>query len=390
MTFLARLIKVVLLLAVIGLIGFFTVVAGYADRQRNRVSRAPLPAVDSATRSLHAELNIVDLHADPLLWARDLTQRNTHGHVDVPRLIEGNVAVQLFGVVTQVPPGQNYQSNPADRDRLWMLVAASRWPVETWNNLLQRALYQASRLEQASRDSRGTVVLIRSRQELESFVRIRARDNQRLVGGILAVEGLHALGGNLARLDTLFSAGFRVAGLTHFFDNELGGSSAGLAKTGLSAFGREVVRRMEELGMVVDLAHASPQLIDEVLAVARKPVIVSHTGVQATCPGPRNLSDSAIRRIAANGGVIGIGFWDAAVCDISPAGIAKALRHVVGLVGAQHVALGSDFDGATTTAFDVSQMGQITQALKDARFTQPEIRGIMGENALRVLGSGLP
>ena len=81
--------------------------------------------------------------------------------------------------------------------------------------------------------------------------------------------------------------------------------------------------------MIVDLAHASPALITEVLAMARKPVIVSHTGVQGTCKGPRNLTDDALRAVAANNGVVGIGYWDAAVCDITPRGIAKAIRYAV-------------------------------------------------------------
>ena len=194
----------------------------------------------------------------------------------------------------------------------------------------------------------------------------------------------------LPRVDTLFDEGYRIAGLTHFFDNEVGGSSAGMAKGGLTDFGKQVIARMEELGMIVDLAHASPALISEALAVARKPVIVSHTGVQATCPGPRNLTDDALRAIAVNQGVVGIGYWDAAVCDISPRGIAKAIRHAVTVAGIAHVGLGSDFDGATTTTFDASQMVLVTDALLKEGFAPAEVEAIMGGNALRVLRAGLP
>jgi microsomal dipeptidase-like Zn-dependent dipeptidase len=384
-------VRGLLVLAFLAGAAFFTIVPGIVDRQRNRVTTPrELQAIDSTSQALHGRLTVVDLHADPLLWPRELLKRVSHGHVDVPRLIAGNVAVQVFAAVTKVPPGQNYERNPSDRDQLGLLVAASRWPVESWANLLQRALHQARKLEQAANDSRGRFTIIRTRQELETLLLFRARDDKSLTGGILALEGMHPLQGSLARLDTLFQAGYRIGGLTHFFDNEIGGSSAGMVQGGLTPFGREVVARMESLGMVIDLAHASPELIDDVLKLARQPVLVSHTGVQGTCPGPRNLSDTALRQIAANGGVIGIGFWDAAICDISPEGIARAIRYVATKVGVRHVAVGSDFDGATTTAFDVSGMAQVTMALRTAGFPESDIRAIMGENALRVLRSVLP
>ena len=383
-------IRGILVMAILAGVGFFTLVAGISDRQRNRVtSPHELVEPESTSVALHADLTIVDLHADPLLWPRDLSKRSSHGHVDIPRLAAGHVAVQVFSAVTKVPPGQNYERNPSDRDQLTLLVAASRWPVATWTSLLRRALHQASKLEQTVDSSEGRFTIIRRRQELELLLEARSRDRN-WVGGILALEGLHPLEGNLARLDTLFAAGYRIGGLTHFFDNEIGGSSAGVRKGGLTRFGREVIGRMESLGMVVDLAHASPALIDDVLAIARRPVIVSHTGVQAVCPGSRNLSDALVRRIASNGGLIGIGYWDAAVCDITPEGIAKSMRHVANLVGASHLALGSDFDGATTTAFDASQLVQVTNALRGAGFRELEIRAIMGENALRVLREILP
>lgn len=384
-TILHRLIGIALFVGVAGVGMFFTVAAPWADRRENRVLPDSVTQPDSASLALHAGLTIVDLHADPLLWPRRLEEEASHGQVDVPRLIEGKVALQVFSVVTKVPPGQNYESNPSDRDQLWLVAAASRWPVATWRDPMARALHQARKLDDAARRSRGRLLVVRSRDDLETYLRFRERGDTGRVAGLLALEGLHLLGGNLSRLDTLWQAGFRIAGLTHFFDNEVGGSSAGEAKVGLTDFGREVIRRMEELGMVVDLAHASPALIADVLAMARRPVIVSHTGVQATCEGPRNLSDESIRGIAANGGVIGIGYWDAAVCDISPAGIARAIRHVADLVGVQHVALGSDFDGAVTTAFDTSQLVKLTHALRMAGFDDGQVRAIMGGNALRVL-----
>ena len=386
---LRRLAYLALFLLVVAVIGFFTLVAPYMDRRMNRVEPAALPSFADSVAALHATLTIVDLHADPLLWPRDLNARASHGHTDVPRLIEGNVAIQLFGAVTKSPPGQNYQKNSAERDQLTMLFIASRWPLRTWHDLLQRALYESAKLHDAAARSEGRLTVVTSAEELDRFLEARVA-NRDQVAGILAMEGLQALGGNLARLDTLYEAGFRVMGLTHFFDNEVGGSSAGEAKGGLTEFGRAVISRMEEKHIIVDIAHASPRVISDVLDIATRPVIVSHSGVQAVCPGPRNLSDETVHRVAANGGIIGIGYWDAAVCEPSPAGIARTIKYVVDLVGADHVALGSDFDGATTTQFDTSELARITAALLSAGLTPEQVRQVMGGNAVRLLLQGLP
>jgi microsomal dipeptidase-like Zn-dependent dipeptidase len=384
-----RLGYLALALFVVATIGFFTVVAPYLDRRMNRVEPASLPPVADSVTALHATLTIVDLHADPLLWPRDLNARASHGHIDVPRLIEGNVAIQLFDAVTKTPPGQNYQRNRADKDQITLLAIASRWPPRTWHDLLQRAVYQSARLHQTATGSAGRLRVVTSGEELRQFLQDRSA-NRAQVAGILAMEGLQALGGTLARLDTLYDAGFRVMGLTHFFDNEVGGSSAGEAKGGLTEFGRAVISRMEEKQIIVDIAHASPRVISDVLDIATRPVIVSHTGVQTVCPGPRNLTNDQIRRVAVNGGIIGIGYWDAAVCDPSPAGIARTVKYVVDLVGADHVALGSDFDGGTTTRFDTSELAQITAALLRAGLTADQVRQAMGGNAVRLLQQGLP
>jgi membrane dipeptidase len=108
----------------------------------------------------------------------------------------------------------------------------------------------------------------------------------------------------------LDAAGFRMIGLAHFFDNEFAGSAHGVEKYGLTEQGRALVRDMERRKILVDLAHASPKTIEDVTAMASRPVIFSHTGVRGTCDNRRNLSDEQLRKIAATGGVIGIGFWD--------------------------------------------------------------------------------
>jgi microsomal dipeptidase-like Zn-dependent dipeptidase len=188
----------------------------------------------------------------------------------------------------------------------------------------------------------------------------------------------------------LFDAGYRMAGLAHFFDNEVAGSMHGTRKGGLTPLGRKVMQRMEEKGMIIDIAHASHKAVADVLAVATKPVVTSHGGVKATCDTNRNLTDEEIRGIAATGGVVGIGFWDAAVCAATPQATARAMRHVRDLVGIDHVALGSDWDGATTVGFDAAGLAAVTQALIDQGFSDAEIEKAMGGNVIRVLKATLP
>jgi len=181
-----------------------------------------------------------------------------------------------------------------------------------------------------------------------------------------------------------------MVGLTHFFDNDIAGSMHGVQKSGLTELGRQVVARAEELGMLIDLAHSSPAAFDEVLEMATKPVVVSHGGVRATCDVNRNLSDRQIRRIAAGGGLIGIGYWDAAVCDTSVAGIVDAIEHVRDLVGVGHVALGSDFDGGVKTQFDTAGLALLTQEMLRRNYSEFDISAIMGGNAVRLFRENLP
>ena len=382
-------IKISVLLLLLVLLVTFGAIPGLMDRRMNRVEERVSAEVSPAAEALHESLFVADLHADPLLWQRDLTQRLDHGQVDVPRLQAGNVALQVFGSPTKTPRGLNYDANPDDTDNLTALAITQLQPIATWTSLYQRALYHAEKLQRLESAAQGQLKIIRTVADLATLV--VARESQpRPVGALLGLEGAHALEGRIENLDGLFDAGFRMVGLAHFFDNEAAGSMHGLKKYGLTDFGRELVLRAEALGIVVDIAHSSPAAIDEVLAIASRPVVVSHTGVKATCDVNRNLSDKQIRGIAANGGLIGIGYWEGAVCDTSPQGIVAAMSHVRDLVGVQHLALGSDFDGAVVTRFDTSELALLTQELLKQGFTEAEIRAVMGGNALALFRQGLP
>jgi microsomal dipeptidase-like Zn-dependent dipeptidase len=369
-------------------VGFFGFLPGYVEDSMNAVDGQPLIKVSDEAKALHKTLNIVDLHSDTLMWNRDLGDRADRGHMDLPRLQEGNVALQLFSSVTKTPKGQNYDGNGADTDNITLLTFAQLQPVKTWRSLVERSLYHASKRDHAVTGSDGKLQAVDKAQQLDALLAARQKDRS-TVGAMLTIEGLHNLEGKIENLDRLYDAGFRMAGFTHFFDNELGGSMHGLKKGGLTPFGRDILRRMEAKGMIVDIAHLSHAGVAEVLAMAKRPVVSSHGGVQATCKVNRNLTDDEVRGVAKTGGIIGIGYWEGAICSTDPRAAAKAMKHVRDLVGIQHVALGSDYDGATTVRFDTSQLAQVTQALMDEGFTPDEIRAVMGENALRVIRAGL-
>src|ERR1700722_11662632 len=372
---------------IIAAVGYFTTTPGKIDRSQNKVVPVALN-ITSAAQALQATLDVADMHADSLLWKRDLLERSDRGHIDLPRLIEGHYALQVFSSVTKSPKGQNYDSNGADSDTITSLAIIDLQPPRTWNSLLQRSLWHAQKLKDFAERSGARLRLITTPSDIDRLLADRQNGNA-AVGGMLSVEGLHDIEGNIANLDVLYAAGFRMAGLAHFFDNDIAGSMHGRKKGGLTALGREVVRRMEKLGMVVDVAHASHATVADVLAMATRPVVSSHGGVQATCKVNRNLTDDEVKGIARTGGVIGIGYWQGAGCSTKPQDIARAIAHVRDLVGIDHVGLGSDFDGATITGFDSSQVAAVTQALLNSGFSEEDIRKVTGGNVLRVLRAGL-
>jgi len=355
----------------------------------NRVEPVAVPAVSAAARALHDASFVADMHADSLLLRADLTTRSASGHVDLPRLQAGGVALQFFTIVTRFPLGANVDRSDGDQPDLLTLAGCAQRSALCTRGPFGRTLLQAERLRDSIARADAQLLPVRNQADLARLIARRAADRG-VVGALLGIEGAHALEDDLANLDLAYDAGVRMIGPTHFFDNAFAGSAHGLEKGGLTELGRELVRRMQQRGILIDLAHLSASGIAEVLAVATRPVVVSHTGVRATCDNQRNLSDAQIRAIAANGGVIGIGYWDTAVCGTEMRHVAAAMRHVVDLVGDEHVGLGSDFDGGTTVGFDTSQLPSLTQQMLDDGFSATSIRRILGENVLRVLREVLP
>lgn len=383
------LITVTILIAAICIYLFFYFAPAYQDSKRNVISSSHQPITPAAQR-LHNSLLIADLHADSLLWNRNLNNKYLYGHIDFPRMIEGNHSLQVFSVVTKTPKSLNIYENDNQSDNITLLAIAQRWPYKTWGSLFQRAIYQAEKLHKLKNNSPTPFFIIKSKIDLTKFLEAKKNESSS-IAGLLSLEGGHALENDLDNVDKLFSAGFRIIGFTHFFDNELGGSVHGINKHGITNFGIDVLRRMENLNMIVDVSHASPKLIDDIVNHSTKPVIATHTGIKHTCNrSPRNLTNHQIKAIVSTGGIIGVGFWPNAICTKNISGIISAILYLIDLVGEDYIALGSDFDGNVQTPFDIANINILTQALLDENLSETQIAKIMGENVKTFLMQNLP
>ena len=390
MTWFRRLLTTCAALALLLVTGFFTLAPQWVDRSSNVVAGGAGPAPSAKTLALHQQLIIGDLHADSALWGRNLLTRHTWGQVDLPRLIEGGAALQMFTTVTKSPQGQNYDRNASDAaDNITLLALAQRWPEAAYDSLFARATLQAERVLTAAEHS-SQLTLIRSQTDLSTLLSKRAK-GQRIVGALLGTEGSHALDGELENIDRLYDAGFRMMGLQHFFDNRLGGSLHGESQTGLTRFGIDAVKKMHAMDVMIDVAHSSEATVrDTLAATGNAALIVSHTGFQGHCPSPRNISDETMALITQAGGLIGVGFWPDVTCGEGVGAIAEAIRYGVERFGAAHIALGSDWDGSVTTPIDAAQLPHLTQALVDVGLSEATIGAVMGGNMARFLNEHLP
>ncbi|MFT4582443.1 MAG: membrane dipeptidase [Gammaproteobacteria bacterium] len=358
------------------------------DRFLNTVHLASTVPLKRKTDEVERKVFTADMHADTLLWNRELANSNKHGHIDLPRMLKANVGLQIFSAVTKTPRHLNFERNDAKTDNITLLAIMQRWPIRTWDSRIERALYQAERLHGVSQHSNGQLVVIRSGRDLSDYL-MRRSNGAKITAAMLAIEGLHALDGDINNLDRLHAAGYRMMGLTHFFDNEIGGSAHGVNKTGLTELGYQVVEKMERLGIIIDLAHGSEALISDVAAVAKRPLVISHTGVKGTCDRTRNLSDEQLKMIADTGGLVGIAYFPEAICSTKINGIAAAIRYTANVIGVRYTALGSDFDGAVSTPIDITGLPLLVEALEQEGFSREEIAAIMGGNIVRLLKQNL-
>jgi membrane dipeptidase len=324
-------------------------------------------------RALHERFPAIDLHADSLMWSRwlgyDLAARHEPplpraalgGHVDLPRMREGGIGAQFFGLVS-LPIGQRRG-----------LAAVIEEQIEALERTIAR---HPERL-----------ALVRTAEELEAA----AAKGQ--LGALLGVEGAHALEGELATLERFANRGVRYLGLVHFSANEVCFPAYGRGRddaAGLTPFGRDVVRACEELGVLVDLAHVNKKGFMEACAMATRPPIVSHTGVAGVQAHWRNIDDEQLRAVADLGGCVGIIFCPRFLGGDGLDPVVRHLRHVVDVCGEDAPALGSDWDGfivPTSELREASRLPLLTQALLESGLDERVVGKILRGNALRVLGT---
>ncbi|MCW3125599.1 MAG: peptidase renal dipeptidase [Bacteroidetes bacterium] len=332
---------------------------------------------------------IADMHCDALLWNRDLLKRADHGHVDIPRMQEANAALQIFTITSKTPRGQNYESNSDKTDQIALLAFVQLRAPSDWFSIKARSLHQIEALHKTADRSKGTFRVITNKVELEQYIKDRSADHK-FTAGMLGLEGAHCLEDDINNLDTFYKAGVRYIGLAHFFDNEWAGSAHGVKKGGLTDKGRQLLHRMDSLHITIDLAHQSPQTISDIFACTSGPLIVSHTGVKGMCDNVRNLSDAQIQEIGKRNGLIGIGMWEMAVCGTDAAATAKSIKYVADRIGVEHVAMGSDFDGAINASYDITGFPVVVNELIKLGFSRSDIEKIMGGNVRDFFLRNLP
>ncbi|HEY4118801.1 MAG TPA: membrane dipeptidase [Byssovorax sp.] len=322
-------------------------------------------------RAIHARHPAIDLHADSLMWARwvgyDLTERHEPplpraaigGHVDVPRLVEGGVGAQFFGLVS-LPIGQR-------------------------RGLAAVIDQQIDALESNAARAPDKLVVARTGAE----VRAAAAHGQ--VAALLGIEGAHALEGDLDAVARFARRSVRYLGLSHFSANEACFPAFGRGRRdveGLTKFGRDVVASCEDNGVLVDLAHINKKGFLEACAMAHKPPIVSHTGVLGVFEHWRNIDDEQLRAVSDLGGVVGVIFCPKFLGGDGLGPVVAHLKHVIDVCGEDAPALGSDWDGfivPTRELCDAAHVPLLTDALLRAGLSEDVIAKILRENVLRVL-----
>ncbi|TDL99415.1 MAG: peptidase M19 [Flavobacteriaceae bacterium] len=344
--------------------------------------------ISDGALAFHQSLDFVaDLHSDALMSQRNLTKESDVAHVDLPRMRKGNAAFQVFTITSCSPPfqlssgtGLSFDANKSKFvNQMGVYSFMNLEGPQLWGNMYNRSIWQMDKLAKYAKED-PYFHLIKSKKDFLELIELRSKD-KRHIGGILGIEGIHNLKGDIKNLETFYQKGVRSIGFAHFFDNMYAGSRHGKDKYGLTEKGREVLKRMDELGIIADLSHDSEKTIEDVLKYGKNPPIITHGGSRGVEDTPRNFTDAQLKAVAQKGGIIGVMFFDSTDRHaITVDKIVQNILYIRNLVGSQHIALGSDYDGGTITPFDISGLGILTEALLNAGIPKEEIKGIMGEN----------
>ncbi len=323
--------------------------------------------VEHALALIHDRAFVIDLHNDVLEqivatnYAYQIGVRNTTKHTDIPRLLDGGLDAQAFSV--------------------WITTGAGNYYANTLRYL--------DTLEAQVQRNSSQIALTTTADSVDLINR------QGRIAGILLMEGGECIENDLGKLAALYARGMRIMTIT--WNNRTGVPWAtahdhpDASTQGLTDFGRSVIRAMDSLGIIIDVSHVGPKTIDDILAVTTNPIIATHSNARAIRNHTRNLTDAQIVAIAERGGLVGINFYPPFVVSSGTATIESVIQHIDhirNLVGADHIALGSDFDGFSSSPpiglSDVSTFPALTAALLDRGYTREEIRKFLGENFLRI------
>lgn len=350
-----------------------------AAQDEAAVADRPVIEVSERAREIHFSGMLFDGHND-LPWelrskARgsfdqaDIRQAQPQFHTDIPRLREGGVKAQFWSVYV---------------------------PVSTRDNglALLTTLEQIDLVHEMCRAYSDVFALVLTTEELERAVA------EGKIASLIGVEGGHSIENSLLNLRRLYDRGARYMTLTHSRNTEWADSATDQPEhNGLTEFGREIVREMNCIGMLVDLSHVSPKTMHDVLDIAQAPVIFSHSSARALCDHPRNVPDDVLRRLPENGGVVMINFMSGFIAptetlraDREARGtykdVADHVEHVIRLAGIDHVGIGSDYDGVRRLPVgleDVACYPHLTEELVQRGYDREQIHKVLGGNALRAL-----
>lgn len=383
----------------LGLLLLFSMFGSWIfDRFANRVVKGSGRNLSAQSSDFHEKCFVADLHADVCLWRRDHMKRNKRGHVDLPRLIEGNVSLQFVTIPTKLVLTRRLPRFFFSDLFFWTAIMSLQRP-RTWFFASARAELQLERVNAWIKNSRGSLKMIKNAHDLQGLSQNQNTGSQN-IGIMLGLEGAHILNGRF-NVNWLVEQGIRVVGITHFNDTRFGDSAHGWRRSGLTSAGHDLVKDLDGRGIIIDLAHCSEQLISDVLAMHKegdlsRPPIVSHTGIKGAHNHRRNISDEQAIAVARAGGLIGVTFFRPALPRNSVSAIGEVVLYLIrilngaGLEGVRHVAFGSDFDGAVRTVIDSSGWPQITEMLLESGISEEDVQFLMGENVRRFFVEHLP
>ena len=352
--------------------------------------------------TLNTDLPIFDGHNDALQSiylpkdgkARPFFERTDQGHTDLPRMREGGYAGGFFAVF--VPSGNTDDGFPGAEPGMGAAKYNLPLPMALEMTRAQTVTMKGmSALFQLEARSEGQIKVIRTAAEIVESLR------RQVIGMVLHFEGAEAIDRELNALHVFYQAGLRSLGLAWSRPNDFANGvpfrfpHSPDTGPGLSDAGRELVKTCNFLGILVDLAHINEKGFWDTAAITAAPLVVTHAGAHALCPSTRNLTDKQLDAVGESGGVIGINFHvgflredgllDASSTPVSR--IADHIDYVARRIGIEHVALGSDFDGAImpTELGDVAGMPRLVKCLRDRGYDPPALRKVTHENWIRVL-----